>query len=251
MSMCKVVSFYSLKGGVGKTSACVNTAFLSSRSGLRTLLIDLDPQGSGSYYLRVHPKESFSSSQLSQQGEALEACIRESDYPLLDILPADFSLTHLTEDLLQTKKKSVKRLSKVFAPLREAYERIYIDTPATFDLLSRNVMYTSDLILIPLVPTTLSLLTYERLKEQLISEKVSCDQIATYVSMLDRRKRLHIESAQRILGMKECLGVSIPNSSDVERMGMYREPVYLFSRSGSVKAAFEQLQQQIETYLRS
>ena len=52
----KTVALFSIKGGVGKTSAAVNLAHLAARGGARTLLWDLDPQGAASFYLRIRPK---------------------------------------------------------------------------------------------------------------------------------------------------------------------------------------------------
>ena len=51
----KVVATYSIKGGVGKTSAAVNLATLAARDGVRTLIWDLDPQGAASFLLRIKP----------------------------------------------------------------------------------------------------------------------------------------------------------------------------------------------------
>ena len=54
--MTRVVALYNIKGGVGKTSAAVNLAWLAADAGSRTLLWDLDPQGAASYLLRIKPK---------------------------------------------------------------------------------------------------------------------------------------------------------------------------------------------------
>ena len=51
----KVIACYSMKGGVGKTATAVNLAYFAAKSGQRTLLIDLDPQGASSFYFRVKP----------------------------------------------------------------------------------------------------------------------------------------------------------------------------------------------------
>ena len=52
----KIIALYSIKGGVGKTAACVNLAYLSTNQLMPTLLCDLDPQGSSTFYFRIQPK---------------------------------------------------------------------------------------------------------------------------------------------------------------------------------------------------
>ena len=62
----KTIALYSIKGGVGKTAAAVNLAYLASLGGSRTILCDLDPQGSASYYLRIRPSRKFNKRKLAQ-----------------------------------------------------------------------------------------------------------------------------------------------------------------------------------------
>ena len=64
----KVVATYNIKGGVGKTSTAVNIAFLAARGGLRTLIWDLDPQGSATYLFRVKPKVKGAARRWSRVG---------------------------------------------------------------------------------------------------------------------------------------------------------------------------------------
>ena len=58
-----IVAVYNIKGGVGKTATAVNLAYLSSTEGGLTLLCDMDPQGSASYYFRIRPEKKFSDTQ--------------------------------------------------------------------------------------------------------------------------------------------------------------------------------------------
>ena len=63
----RVLAVWSIKGGVGKTTAAVNLAALAAREGARALLWDLDPQGGASFFLRVSPRRKASPRQLARR----------------------------------------------------------------------------------------------------------------------------------------------------------------------------------------
>ncbi|MCL2459132.1 MAG: AAA family ATPase, partial [Desulfobulbus sp.] len=133
-----IFAVYSIKGGVGKTATAVNLAYLSAQQNGKTLLMDMDPQGSASYYFRIRPPKKFGAQKLLKGGKHIEENIKGTDYPGLDMLPADFS--YRTIDLaLDECKKSHKRLSKVLAPLEDEYDRIILDCPPNLTLLSENI----------------------------------------------------------------------------------------------------------------
>ncbi|MBV8947157.1 MAG: AAA family ATPase, partial [Solirubrobacterales bacterium] len=90
-----VLASYNIKGGVGKTSAAVNLAFLAARGGATTLLWDLDPQGASTYLLRVKPKVKGGGRRLVRGKTDAGARIKGTDYERLDLLPADFSYRHM------------------------------------------------------------------------------------------------------------------------------------------------------------
>src|SRR5215472_7012306 len=85
------IAFYNLKGGVGKTTAAVNVAYLAAAAGQRVLLWDLDPQGASSFILRVRARVGDLRSKTFEYGETFADAIKETDYRNLDLLPADFS----------------------------------------------------------------------------------------------------------------------------------------------------------------
>ena len=74
-----ILALYSNKGGVGKTAAAVNLSYLAAMNGRRTLLCDLDAQGSATFYLRVKPKLKKARG-LTSSGKKLEQSIKASDY---------------------------------------------------------------------------------------------------------------------------------------------------------------------------
>ena len=102
-----IIALYHIKGGVGKTATAVNLSYLAAKNGDRILLIDLDPQGSASFYFRVRPSKKLKSKSLIQGGKKVDQNIKGTDYGNLDILPSTLSYRKL--DLrLNILKKSTK-----------------------------------------------------------------------------------------------------------------------------------------------
>ncbi|MFP4443596.1 MAG: ParA family protein, partial [Spirochaetia bacterium] len=104
----KVIALYNMKGGVGKTTAAVNLAFVSANTGYSTLLCDLDPQGSASYYFRLDDG-SITAEKLVKGGKKIGKKIKSSGYDNIDVLPSDFSYKDLPL-LLDDKKHPKRRL---------------------------------------------------------------------------------------------------------------------------------------------
>jgi cellulose biosynthesis protein BcsQ len=220
----KTLATYSIKGGVGKTSAAVNLGALAAADGLRTVLWDLDPQGAASFLFRIKPKVKGGSRRLMRDKDPL-AVMKGTDVEGLDLLPADFSYRNLDLEL-DRRKKPLAGVRRVLAELDESYDLAILDCPPSISLVSENVFQAADLLLVPLVPATLSVRTLEQLRAFLERVDQPAPDVLAFFSMVDRRKRLHrelVESLPRELpGMAE---VAIPNASVVELMGVRREPV--------------------------
>ncbi len=241
----KTIAFYSIKGGVGKTASCVNIAYLAAEAGKRTLLCDLDPQGASSYYLKVRPKKSFDSTKLIKGGKDLRKSIRESDFTGLDVIPSDLSLRMLDIELSE-KKNSQKRLSKTLSDFSDEYDLIILDCPPNITLLSENIIEASDLMFVPMIPTVLSELTYEKLVKHMKGERISESMLYTFFSLADRRKSLHKQTIAEFTGRKHSLSSVIPYCSDVEKMGLYREPVLVSAGKSKGAVAYRKLWKEME-----
>lgn len=219
-----VIAVYHIKGGVGKTATAVNLSYLSARSAHKTLLCDMDPQGSSTYYFRIRPDSKFNTKKLLKGGKQVDRTIKGTDFPWLDLLPADFSYRNI-DIALDDMKKSRQRISRVLKPLRKEYDNIFIDCPPNITLLSENIFYAADYILVPLVPTTLSHLSLKQLYSFLDEIGEPRSKIMVFFSMVEKRKKMHWELMRRLIKKKGVLPSLIPYLADIEKMGLYRQPV--------------------------
>jgi chromosome partitioning protein len=223
--LLRIIALYSIKGGVGKTAASVNLAYLSALNGSRTILCDLDPQGSSTYYFRVRPARRFGPKKLIKGGTKMERKIRGTDFDNLDLLPS--SMAHRNLDLvLGSVKRSKRRLRKSLHTLDDDYDVMFLDCAPSITLVSENIFRAADLIVVPFVPTTLSLLAYEKLTEFFGDKSLNDSRIRAFFSMAETRKRMHRDLMERMTGVDpRFLRTIIPFLSDIERMGLDREPV--------------------------
>jgi chromosome partitioning protein len=242
--MSRVLATYNIKGGVGKTSAAVNLAYLAARDGARTLLWDLDPQGASTYLLRVKPKVKGGGRKLVRGKSDVDALIKGTDHERLDLLPADFSYRHM--DLaLDSTKRPTRRLARVLAPLDGEYDYVFLDCPPSISLVSESVFEAADALLVPLIPATLSSRTFEQLRDVVEGSP----EVLAFFSMVDRRKRLHRDVMERMATDHAVLTAAIPSAADVERMGLHRTVIAEFAPRSRAAQAYEALWREVRARL--
>jgi cellulose biosynthesis protein BcsQ len=245
----RTVALWTIKGGVGKTAAAVNLAYAAAARGTRTLLWDLDPQGAASFYLRVLPQLDGGARVVVNQTTDLGWHARPTEFDNLSLLPADFSFRHLDLEL-DAAKKPKKRLAKRLRPLADRYDLILIDCPPSVSLVSEAVVRASDGVVVPVIPSTLSMRTLQQVRQFVGEYGRSRTRLLPFLSMVDRRKRMHNELRDACLADPSFLRTSIPTASVVERMGVTRAPVAATLPSQPAARAFEALWDEIAHELR-
>ena len=241
----KTVATYSIKGGVGKTSAAVNLGTLAARDGVRTLIWDLDPQGAASFLLRIKPKVKGGGKGLIRgKGDPLDV-MKGTDIAGLDLLPADFSYRHLDIEL-DKRKKPLERLRGVLDQLDGDYDLAIVDCAPSISLVSESVFAAADVLLVPLVPSTLAVRTFEQLRAFLARAPDPVPEVLPFFSMVDRRKKLHKELVETLPGVASA---AIPNASQVELMGLRRAPLVVTSPRHPASLAYGALWDELRAAL--
>jgi chromosome partitioning protein len=239
----KVIATYNLKGGVGKTAAAVNLAYLAAESGYRTLLWDLDAQGAASFYLRVKPRLAGGAAALLEKRSNLARAVRETDHAHLDLVPADVSYRNLDLELADFKK-STRRLGKLLGEVAGDYDLVFLDCAPSMSVVSENVFNMADVLLVPLIPTHLSLRAFEQMLRFRERHAQAGAVVLPFFSMVDRRKRLHRELIVAFAREHpELLRSYVPYASQVEQMGEHRAPVNVYADASVGGRAFRALWQ--------
>ncbi|MCW8929725.1 MAG: AAA family ATPase [Gammaproteobacteria bacterium] len=245
----KVIASYSIKGGVGKTAASVNLAYASAKAGNETLLIDLDPQGASSFYFRIGASKKENRSYFFTKKNRLLKNIRGSNYKRLDILPANLSFRNF-DIMLSSMNKSKKRLKDILSSIKDEYDLIILDCPPNINLLSENVFNAADMVLVPVIPTTLSERTYEQLLTFFQNNGYKKKIIRPFFSMAQSKNKLHHQTIADMEKRYPTFMKSIISfSTEIERMGVHREPVLAYASKKSYVQSYRTLFNEIVSIL--
>lgn len=245
----EILAVYNIKGGVGKTTTAVNLAYLSAAAGWRTLLWDLDPQGAATYLLKSRSRRKGAVRKLIEGRRLLDSLVESTDYENLDLLPANFSYRHM--DLhLNERKKRAQRLLKLMRPLQTRYGSMFLDCPPGISLVSENIMHAADAILIPTLPSPLSVRMLEQLRDFMVAQKWRDVLLLPFFSMVDRRRSLHRDSISAIRErFPSMLDTEVPYLSDIERLSVRRAPLPAYAPKNPASSIYQALWDEVDARL--
>ena len=144
-----IISFANQKGGVGKTTSCVNAASCAAEKGLRVLLVDCDPQGNTTSGVGISKKNiSGTTYDVLLGGAEPDEVIQATEFKNLSVIPATLSLAGAEFELFSAEKRE-KQLKNFLAKCTD-FDLIFIDCPPSLSMLTINALTASDGVVIPM-----------------------------------------------------------------------------------------------------
>lgn len=242
----RILAVTNIKGGVGKTTTAVNLSFLNAAGGKATVLWDLDPQGAATYTLRCEAGEGVSAKKLVSGKKELPELIVHSVHEDLDVLPSDFSYRNFDVHLAK-RKHPTERLLRMSRALGDRYDTLFLDCPAGISLLSENVLRAADAVIVPLIPTPLSVRMLAQLRDFLAEAGWDDVALLPFFSMVDRRRAMHQEILEAARAeFPELLETEVPYSSEIERMALRRAPIASYAPRSAAAQVYTALWAEIE-----
>ena len=242
--MAKIIAIVNQKGGVGKTTTCVNLAAAVKAAGKRVLLCDFDPQANATSGMGVDKSVSNGVYDVLINGADVTACVTHTRYG--DVLPSSKALAGAGIEMIDLPGRE-SRLRKALAPIQKDYDFIFIDCPPSLDLLTLNGLSACDSVLIPVQCEYYAL---EGLSELISTLKTIRKKYNPYLdiegvvfTMFSLRYNLTVqvvEQVQKYFGSK-VYKTTIPRSIRISEAPSYGQPINFYEPKGKGSEAYMDL----------
>ncbi len=251
--MQKIIAIANQKGGVGKTTTCVNLASYLALMGKRVLAIDIDPQGNCSSGFGVDKTQIKHSTYSVLMGEIdASHAIIPTVVKNLDILPSNIDLAGAEVELVSVDDRE-KVLKKVLTPLRNKYDYILIDCPPSLALLTVNALTAANSILIPIqgeyyaLEGLSQLMNTIKLAKKFLNPALEVEGVV--LTMYNKQSLLSQTVTDEILKFfgKKVFNVKIPRNVRLGEAPSYGLPVMLYEPKCVGSLAYKALTEEFLT----
>ena len=245
--MSKIVSFANQKGGVGKTTSCVNIASYIALMGKNVLIVDLDPQGNattGLGFSKENDKGNMFS--LIAGDYPINECTYKTDIKNLSLIPSSIDLAGIEVEMAYMNDRE-KVLKKIFSEIRNSYDYIFIDCPPSLSLLTINALTASDSIFIPIqceffaLEGLSQLMNTVRLVKKHLNKDLSVEGVA--LTMKDARNNFGKQVAEEVKKYfnETLFQTTIPRNVRLAEAPSHGCVIYMYDKSCAGAKAYESL----------
>ncbi len=247
-----IIAITNQKGGVGKTTTAINLSAALANKGLRTLLIDLDPQANSSMsFVDVHALGPSIYEVLTETDRSLPEILQPvAHVPNLEIAPASISLAKIEAKLLG-EIDSHFRLKDELVCVRDTYDYVVIDTPPTLGIITVNALVAATHVLIPIQSSYFALEGTDDLLETIDKIKQRANPelqlLGALITLYDKRTLLSRDIQEQISGVfgGKVFKTLITKSVRLEESPAYRESIFTFAPTSSGAAEYYQLSEEV------
>ena len=240
--MGRVVCFANQKGGVGKTTTCVNLCAAVKDKHRNILLIDADPQGNATTGMGVDKHTGATLYDVLIRGAAIQSAVVQTRYG--DVVPANLDLSGAAVELVDIPDRELV-LKKAIAPIRDRYDYIFIDCPPSLGLLTLNALAAADTVLIPMqcefyaMEGLTDLMTSMRLTKNRFNTGLKIEGIV--LTMYDRRLSFASQVAQEVQRYfgKALYKTVVPRNVRIAEAPSHGKPVSAYSRLSRGAEAYD------------
>lgn len=246
-----IIAIANQKGGVGKTTTSINLAAALAQKGLRTLIMDLDPQANTTLsYLEPEDVGDSMYEVLTQPDTDLDHVIRPSRMENLDVAPARIALAKV-EAMLIGQFDAHFRLKDKLEKVRDRYDHVVVDCPPTLGLLTVNALIAATHLLVPIQASYFALEgtddlleTYEKIKTR---PNPDLQFLGVVVTIYDKRTILARDIKSQILRVfgEKVFETSISKSVRLEESPAYKEPIFSFAPNSKSAVEYYRLSEEV------
>ena len=243
--MAKTIAIVNQKGGVGKTTTCVNLAAALKEEGARVLVCDFDPQANATSGFGVDKTTASPNIyDVLINGADVKRAVVETPYG--DVIPANKALAGATVEMIAINKREYL-LKNALGQLSDRYDYVFIDCPPSLELLTLNALCAADTVLVPVqceyyaLEGLSDLLSTIRIVKRSLNPRISLEGVV--LTMYDGRTNLSMQVAEEVKRHfpGQVYATVIPRNVRLSEAPSYGKPVSAYDSLSRGAEAYDAL----------